>query len=282
MGDSPRSNKQHRRDSMPKTPSDYKILFPLAEEQASDLDFPPGCRVCFDHTTSTANKHVYEASEGIVTTVSMGKDPSKPTIMTPIFIFSVETIDDQGVKSTKPFLYENLAYAHGCPVYLTVDDNKKIEAEIAFSQKVAIDSSRGQTTLAYTVLSREGGRVRTEKGVKSTRVGYRKVEVAEVTNTEISSCLKSAASNENKAQQLTDAEVPQEIVSSQMDSLSETLTDVQVPDTSHEQNDLVANIPIKEEPIGDEIMQASTIDEAYTFKNDPVTETLCSYSIGNS
>lgn len=61
---------------MPKTPSDYDILFPLSEQQASDPNivvFPLGCRVCFDHTRSPDNKHVYEASEGIVTSISIGK-----------------------------------------------------------------------------------------------------------------------------------------------------------------------------------------------------------------
>jgi hypothetical protein len=165
-----------RKDSVSKTPADYEIVFQLSESQASDpsILFPPGCPVCFDHTNLSVSE--YYATEGVVTSVSMGRDPSKPMSASMIIIYNVEWVDVEANKSSSQFFQENLAYAYNFPVYVTVDDNgEKIKAEIAFSQRVAIDKSEGHTSLTYIIVSRNGGRIRFEKGVKQARIRYRRL-----------------------------------------------------------------------------------------------------------
>jgi hypothetical protein len=106
----------------------------------------------------------------------MGRDPSKPMSASMIIIYNVEWVDVEANKSSSQFFQENLAYAYNFPVYVTVDDNgEKIKAEIAFSQRVAIDKSEGHTSLTYIIVSRNGGRIRFEKGVKQARIRYRRL-----------------------------------------------------------------------------------------------------------
>lgn len=261
------SHSQHqRKESITKSPSDYELAFELDESQAASTMFPPGCKVCFDHCTSHANKHVYEATEGIVASVWMGKDRLKPTSTSFHPICNVEVIDAQGIKTISPHFHDDLAFACGTPVYL----DKKAKAEIAFSQRTAIDTSKGHMSLVYIVVTRDGSIVRAEKGVKPARVTYRKVaEVSQHTND------KSAGANEHSAalnethkpskqpddgvKHGTDSHVPHEIIPNQVDSLSEALTEV--PDISQAIRKEHEVVTIKEEPIADELLTCQTTSQ---------------------
>ena len=268
----------HRKESVVKTPSDYEIVFQLAKSQASDpsIIFPPGCPVCFNHNNNSASK--YNACEGVVTSVSMGRDPSKPMSTSMIIIYDVESSDGQGGKSTSRFLQDSLAYAYGCPVYLTRDNDEKIEAEIAFSHSVA-DPEKGRSHIVYMVVSRQGGMITTEKGVKPTRVRYRRleknVEPSQGENVEENNVEDVAVKRDKQllehpsgvSNSMTNMQVPQEITSNQMDSLSETLTEIAESSQVKvvEINDEEANIPIKEEPKPD-VTPHSTIEDATETK----------------
>jgi hypothetical protein len=272
-------HKHNRKESATKAPEDYEIVFQLAESQASDpsILFPPGCRVCFDHSAVPTSKYVTDTIEGMVKSVSMGRDPSKHMTASMIFIYNVEVKDEKGDTSMMKFLQESLAYAYNCPVFLTVDDDKTIEAEVAFSQRVVIDTNRGHANLTYIVVSREGSRVRTEKGVKPSRVRYRRIEAIgereqqkQISLQNDSNDVAVHVSNEglnppgDNTNNVAGLQIPKEIISNQMDSLSETLTDapeVQILSVG-------ASIPIKEEPM-DEVPDAGITE---TIRLDAPTE----------
>ena len=150
---------------------DYEIVVPLTALQANDSGalFPPGCSVSYNHHTSEDNKHI-ESSEGVVTSVALGRDPKRPTANGLIYIYDVETAEN-GTKSTTRFLQENLAYALNCPVHLSTEEGS-IEAEVAISQKITPD--KGEPRFIYMVIARKGGRVIVEKGVRASRIKYRK------------------------------------------------------------------------------------------------------------
>ena len=253
----------HRRESVVKTPSDYEIVIKLAESQASDpsiIIFPPGCPVCFNHTNTSASK--YYAREGVITSVSMGKDPSKPNSPNMVIIYDVESSDEQGVKSTSRFLQDSLAYAYNCPVFLTRDNDEKIEAEIAFSHSIT-DAEKGRSHFVYMVVYREEGLIKTEKGVKPARVRFRRISIAEPSqseNIEGANTEDAAVEKDNQPVEhiigeennsMAGMKIPQEITSNQMDCLSEALTEV--AESSQEvqvveNNDEETYVHIKEEP----------------------------------
>ena len=269
MEDSQYNQKHQRRESVSKITSEYENLIPLTETQVSKLPFPPGCRVCFNHTNSSSvSKHIYDATEGVVMSASLWMDPSKSNSSFST-VYHVEVMDDQGGKSTLKILGENLAYSFGQAVYLQSDDGRKIEAEIGFSHKVVIDTRTGHTNLVYIVVSRNASRIQTEKGVKPCRVSYRQIEGDEVSQSkkpeENDEGARLNESDEKLPPQTgvvggekTELQVPEEIVSNQMDSLSEALTEF--PETSNVPADMQTNIPIKEEDVN-EVMEVQPLTD---------------------
>jgi hypothetical protein len=152
---------------------DYEVVVVLAEPQASDpgVVFPKGARVCFDQKTSPDIKHL-EACEGFVMEVSLGRDPENPMINGLVFIYTVEVMDGND-KKTQHFIQEHLAYASNCPVNLVID-GEVLAGEVAFATKVSV---RGRSKLAYTVVTRKGGKVIVQKGVRPQMLSYRRIPV---------------------------------------------------------------------------------------------------------
>ena len=205
-------------------------------------------------------------------------------------IYEVESSDEQGNKFTCNFFRENLAYAYSCPVFLLKDNDEKIEAEIAFSHSVA-NNDKGHSDFVYMVVSRQGGMITTEKGVKPARVRYRKIEVIakppqsenveDTCNNHCNSVEKAAFEREDQLldrsenNNVADVQIPQEITSNQIDNLSETLTEI--PEASHSQddveiNDEVANVPIKEEIRNDATPLTHVADVAQSTHPDRKNE----------
>lgn len=199
-------------------------------------------------------------------------------------------MDDQEGKSTLKILGENLAYSFGQAVYLQSDDGRKIEAEIAFSHKAVIDARMGHTNLVYMVVSRNASRIQTEKGVKPYRVSYRQIVGDEVSQNKNQEEIDDTAHFNNRHEKLppqtgdvremeTELQVPQEIVSNQIDSLSEALTEF--PETSYAPADIQTDIPIKEEDV-DEAVEVHlltapldrSLNEVQMNKNENVLQVM--------
>jgi hypothetical protein len=160
------------------TSTDYEIVFQLNSSQATEsgILFPPSCPVCYNHQTSADNKCI-ESCEGVVTSVALGRAPSKHKHITNslIYIYDVESVDISGAKMTARFSQEHLAYASNCPVFLSTKEGS-VEAVVAMSQTVSAD--KGETRVMYVIIARCAGIVKVEKGVKAARVRYRNVNDA--------------------------------------------------------------------------------------------------------
>ena len=285
------NQKHQRKESVSKiAPLEYENLIPLTESQVTKIPFPPGCRVCFNHTNSSSvSKHVYDATEGVVVSAALWMDPSKSNSSFST-VYHVEVMDDQEGKSTLKILGENLAYSFGQAVYLQSDDGRKIEAEIAFSHKAVIDARMGHTNLVYMVVSRNASRIQTEKGVKPYRVSYRQIVGDEVSQNKNQEEIDDTAHFNNRHEKLppqtgdvremeTELQVPQEIVSNQIDSLSEALTEF--PETPYFPADIQRDIPIKEEDV-DEAVEVHlltapldrSLNEVQMNKNENVLQVM--------
>lgn len=158
--------------------TDYEIVFQLNSSQATEsgILFPPSCPVCYNHQTSADNKCI-ELSEGVVTSVALGRAPSKHKHITNglIYIYDVESVDINGAKTTARFLQEHLAYASNCPVFLSTEEGP-VEAVVAMSQTVSAE--KGETRVLYVIIAKQASIVKVEKGVKGTRLRYRNVSDA--------------------------------------------------------------------------------------------------------
>ncbi|KAL3784483.1 hypothetical protein ACHAWO_004312 [Cyclotella atomus] len=91
----------------------YEVVLQLTGSQANEpgIHFPPGCRVCNDHQTSSDHKLI-ESHEGVVVSVGLGRNPSQPLVNGLVYIYQVESLDEErGNVNSADFVQEDLSYA---------------------------------------------------------------------------------------------------------------------------------------------------------------------------
>ena len=141
-------------------------LVSLSIEQARDLNFPVGCPVWYNFSQSLGVVH-----QGIVKAVSL--DIIHKKISYSVARNNDEQGDDDGQLKLDTVAEEDIAYAAGCPVFISSDSPRiRQDGEVIYAKLG--ENKEGNGDVTYIVkISEEGHAFRIEEGVNASRLQYR-------------------------------------------------------------------------------------------------------------